>query len=416
MKSKRNEIFQSLLFVLTVFGLLALFEVNLRLLPPPKFPTDFLIGWAGTRWFIYNGWSPYDQKTTQGINEMAYGGDSLPDERPGVFLFPFYSVFLFSPFALVKDFKVASALWLTVSQFLILATLILSVRLSVWRPSKWLWGGLLLFVFTWYHTLRPMIRLDYSLFSAFFLVLTLWMIHKRHDGLAGLLLVFAGFEPVMSLLPWVLITLWGISQKRWVLVLSPIIAVGLLSAAAAIFMPNWIVAYVRQNIYAILTLPHPSPGEILAQWLPGVGIQIGWVLTVVAVTLLIVEGYALWGKDLRRLVWSVFLSFILLPLIGIHVDIEGYYLMLPAICLVLSVWHQRWGRLAPWLMGIFLLLLSVGVWALVLDLARRSISPDVDARLVLFCPLLVLMGMIWVRWYAIRPAKLPLEILSERLG
>ncbi len=416
MKRTRQEIVQLILIAWVILGLVALYEINLHLITSPSVRTDFLAGWAGTRWFIYNGWSPYSQSTTEGIEEIAYGRKALSGETSGFFLFPFYAIFMFFPFSLIKDFHLASTLWITASQLVILATLFLSLQLCSWKPSKWLWLGLMLFVFTWYHTLQPMIQLDFSIWSAFFIVLALWLIHKRHDGLAGLALALAALEPEAILLPWALITLWGISQKRWVLVLSPILGTGLLSAAAAIFLPDWIPVYAKQMIYMYLTSTQQTPGELLAHWMPGVGMQTGWVLTVVSLTLLIVEGYALWGKDVRRLVWVVFLGLVLVQICGTRVSLEDYFLMLPAILLVLSIWNQRWGRFGLWLMGLFFFLLSIGLWAIVLDGVRRSVYAHVDARVVLFSPIIVLVGMLWVRWWAIRPAKLPLEILSERLG
>ena len=95
--------------ILAAFLLLAgLFFANQHLVLIPAAGEDFLPAWVGTQLFLQEGVSPYGDQAAAAIRE---GWEELPnpaDRQPLPFLYPFYAVLVFAPFALVPDFPLAS--------------------------------------------------------------------------------------------------------------------------------------------------------------------------------------------------------------------------------------------------------------------------------------------------------------------
>ncbi len=91
-------------------------------------------------------------------------------------------------------------------------------------------------------------------------------------------------------------------------------------------------------------------------------------------------------------------------------------MLYPAMILILSVWDKRWGLLGKWLMMLFFLITSIGIWWLLLSGVQRGIQPDLNPIIFLFTPLILLLGLYWIRWWSINPGRMPLEKLSDYLG
>ena len=79
----------------------------------------------------------------------------------------------------------------------------------------------------------------------------------------------------------------------------------LLSASAALLIPNWI----WQNFVEVVAYPgyNPpgTPGAALGTWLPGIGDRIGWAITGLVILSLIVEWILCTrSKEFRHLLWT----------------------------------------------------------------------------------------------------------------
>ena len=377
---------------------------------------DFLTAWAGTRLFLTKGWSPYGPETTQEIQNLAYGRSAQAEEVQGVFLFPLYSVLFFSPFALIGDFVTARALWMTLLEIALLALLLISISLSRWRPSGWMVAVLLFFAFFWYPGVRPVLAGDAALLSACFLALAYLAITSNHDVLAGILLAFASIEPQVMLLPTLFIMVWAASQRRWVLFWSPVLTIALLGAVMSLFIPDWAWQNAQQLAGHLKQIFRPTPGNVITYWLPGVGSQLGWGLTFAMAGMLLWEWRQAAGKDIRWFLWTAYLTQVAALLVGIDVSIESYISLLPALVLVLATWDERWGNVGRVLVVLSIPLLALGLWAAALNGARQQVPPYLDPVLFFLLPVFLLGGLYWVRWWAIRPPRLYVEILSRHLS
>jgi hypothetical protein len=252
-----------------------------------------------------------------------------------------------------------------------------------------------------------------SIVVTLFVVLALWSIRSGHDPLAGFLLAMATIKPQRVVLFIPLVLLWAISRRRWGIVFSFIGSLALLIATFTLFFPDWILQNLRQILsYPRYTLPSTS-GTIFSVWVPGVGKQLGWGLTIVLSILLLSEWLFVLGKDFRWLLWTSSLTLVITNLIGIPTATENYVVMFSALVLVFSIWDERWGKVGRWLVAISMLILFAGLWYLFIGTLQPGDQPIQSPLMFFPLPLFLLGSLYWVRWWAIRPPRVLVDLLRE---
>lgn len=376
----------------------------------------FLPGWKGTRLFMTEGSNPYGQETANEVERMVYGRSARVGEKSGDFVYPIYSILIYAPFALFGEYNLAFALWMTILELSLAGLIVLSLQLSNWRPSVLIVLILFIYTFLWYHSLRPLISGNISILVALFVTAAFLAIRSELDAFAGFLLALGSIKPQMIIVIYVFIIIWSISQRRWTIIWSLFGSLFFMAAAGSLFFQDWVFDYVRQIVRYSDEILITTPGSVISQWLPGIGTQVGWVLTGIMAALLLIEWRACLGQTSRWFVWTAMLTLTASSLIGIYTTLENYIILFPVTILVLSVWDKRWGIFGKWLMILFILITSIGIWWLLLSGVQRGIQPDLNPIIFLFTPVILLVCLYWVRWWAINPVRMPLERISDYLG
>ncbi len=413
MKRLPTEIVFALLIALAVISLVFLTWANYRYSVQNPGGSDFLPRWVGTRLFLMEGQSPYSDETTQEIQRLFYGRPARSGEDQVLFVYPFYSIFLFSPFAMIENYDFARAVWMTVLEVSVILLVITGLSLNRWRLSPFMLGLLMLFAALWYYTVRALINANVSLLIALVVALAFLAIRRERDGLAGLLLALTTIKPQMVILLIVLVLLWSASNRRWILFWSILGNLMLLSAVTSLLIPNWIWQNMVQLFaYPDYTLP-TTPGEIFAVWMPGVGVRLGYALTVIIIATLVFEWRQAWGKEFRWLLWASGLTLAATQLVGIPTATENYMIMFPALLMVFAAWDEQWRSWGRLLIFFSYVLLFFGVWWLFLATLERGEQPI--QGLILFFPLpaFLLIGLYWVRWWVLRPEQPLLDRLRR---
>lgn len=416
MSTRRRTIEIVLVILLAVAGLAGLLTMNLRYARQNPGGNDFIPRWLGTRLFLIEGQSPYSEQTTIEIQKFIFGRPARADEDQSLFVYPFYSILLFGPFSVVKDFATARALWMTFLELSLLVIVGLSLNLIRWRLSPLMLGGVFLFSTLWYHTVRPIINGNPAVIVGLLIVLAFITLRVEQDALAGFFLAFATIKPqmVVLLIPFVL--LWAISHRRWTLISSTLASLAILAIVGYFFDPTWIVENLRQVVaYPEYTLPG-SPGAIFADWLPGVGSQMGWALTVFMAGILAWEWRAAWHQDFQWFLWTACLTLTATNLIGIRTATANYVALLPAVLLVFKVWDERWGQLGRWLVTISAIVLFAGLWWLFLATVHPGAQPIQNPIMFFPLPIFLLIGLYWVRHWALHSPTPLLDQLRRGQG
>lgn len=410
----RPNIVINILIILAIAVIVGLTFANYQYTSQYPGGNDFLSRWMGTRLFLLKGESPYSETTTQAIQEMMYGRPARPDEDQVLFVYPLFSIYIFAPFSLVGNYSLARALWMTTLEIAIIALAVISVVLSRWRMPRWIMILLFIFVVSWYYGIRPVINGNVAVLVALTIGGIFLALRSNHDFLAGLLMAITMVKPqmVVLLIPYIII--WAISHQRWTVVWGYIGSLGILIASCMLLIKDWIIQNLRQVLsYPSYTLPG-TPGAIFTEWLPGIGKQMGWALTIFLLVVLIWEWLKSRNKDFNWFYWTGVLTLVVTNLVGIRTATENYIAMLPALVLVFSLFDERWriiGRIIV-LLSIFALL--GGTWLIFIKTLQPGDQPIQSPIMFFILPSYLLIGLYWVRWWAINPPRLLFEEFREK--
>ena len=374
---------------------------------------DFLVHWVGTRSLFVDGLSPYSDAVAERIQTIAYGRPALSGEHELRVAYPLYSVVVFLPFALISDYELARAIWMTLLEVGLIGLALLSLRLTRWKMSIWLLPFFLIFSIFWYHSLRPLINGNAVILVALALVAALAALRANRDELAGILLGFSTIKPHLVLVPIIFILIWTIAVRRWGTLTWLVITVVLVSASAALFVPDWPLQNLREILAYSSYNPPGTPGAVFEAWLPATGRQLGWVLSGILGLILIVEWVLARRKDFRWFLWTASLTLVISQWIGIQTDPGNFILLFFPLVLVFSKWSERWGRAGNIVISIAMLLLFILPWAIFLQTITYGDQPLQHPIMFFPLPLFLLLTLYWVRWWAIKPRRLMVDELRE---
>lgn len=375
---------------------------------------DFLVHWVGTRSFITEGISPYSDEVALRIQDMVYGRPALEGEHELRVAYPLYSIIIFLPFALIKEFTMARAVWMTVLEFALVALCFLSLRVTRWKPTPLILMLLLIFSLFWYHGLRALILGNAVILVSLMVVGALLSIRGNEDEFAGVLLGFASIKPQVVVVLLIFITLWAINRRRWKIIFWMVGTIALLSAAAALLMPDWIMQNLREIIRYPGYNPPGTPAAVFAVYMPGVGQRVGQTVSIFLAVLLLIEWWFSLRGDFRAFLWAACLTLVASQWIGIQTDPGNFIVCYPALILILAMWDERWHRKSTLLIIGALVLLFVGIWLVFVRTLERSYQPIQSPMLFFPLPMFLFIGLYWVRWWAIRPLPTWISTLTNR--
>ena len=372
---------------------------------------DFLVHWVGTRALFVDGLSPYSDTVAERIQTLAYGRPALPGEHELRVAYPMYSALVFLPFALISDYELARALWMTTLEAALIGLAFLSLKLTRLKMSIWLLPFFLIFSIFWYHSLRPLINGNAVILVALALVAAFAALKTGRDELAGVLLAFSTIKPHLVILPIIFILIWTISFGRWRTLGWMLISLVLLSISAALFVPDWPLQNLREILAYSSYNPPGTPGAAFETWLPAAGRRLGWALSALMGLILVIEWVFVRRREFRWFLWTGCLTLVISQWIGIQTDPGNFILLFFPLILVFSMWVERWGRAGSVLTSITLFLLFIVPWVIFLQTVTYGNQPLKHPIMLFTLPLFLLITLYWVRWWSINPRRLLVEEL-----
>lgn len=367
---------------------------------------DFLVHWVGTRSLITEGISPYSEETAIRIQTLAYGRPAQEGEHELRVAYPLYSILMFLPFALFKDYVLARALWMTTLEIALVLLSVVSVRLANWKPKLLTLALFLVFTIFWYHALRPLINGNAVILIALFVAGAMLAIKSGGDELGGVLLAFSTIKPQVVLVVVLFFLYWGVRQRRWKFIGWFLGTMVLLTGSAMLLIPDWI----WQNFVEVVAYPgyNPpgTPGTALATWMPEIGPRVGWAITGLVILSLLVEWVLCTRREEpRHIIWAFCLTLAAAQWVGVQTDPGNYIVTFPALVLIFAMVEERWRTMGQWIVLGSMLLLFVGLWVLFVQTITFTDQPIQNPIMFFPLPAFELIMLYWVRWWAIRPSS-----------
>jgi hypothetical protein len=361
---------------------------------------DFLTRWVGANAWLREGINPYDPRVSLRAQEMIYGrpADPVSGEDVANFVYPLPAMAFFAPFGLLP-YPTARAVWMTLLELGLPVLAVIGARLGRWNPPPGVLGALMLFSILWYHGFRAVIVGQFAVIEAVLMAGALLAISREQDILAGLLLALTVAKPQMAFLLAPFVVLWAASRRRWWVVISSVGFLAVLLGVTLLLIPDWPILWLRQLADYPEYTALGSPISIIASAVPPARVWIDRILTGLLILYLLWEWSQSIGKGERAFLWAAQLTIVITNLVAFRTATTNFVVMLPALCLILAILGERLGRRSHILVPLTLAGLLAGLWALFLSTVEGNVE---SAAMYLPAPLLLLVGLWWVRWWARR--------------
>jgi hypothetical protein len=382
-------------------GLVWANTVYVRTRPVEK---QFLVPWLGARTYLQYGVSPYDAQSTQRAQIVYYGRMAAEGEDPLRLATPFPVELFYFPFALITDYPLALGLWMTLGEIALIAAAFLTLSLTGWKPRWFLLSLILLFAVLGVYSFRALTGGSAAPLVVFGLVAALVAVRDERDELAGALLALSFFKPSIAAVFLLFILWWIVSNRRWRVALGFLMAAGLFTLLSFFLLQSWFFPYLRGLVSAFRNNPGITVGGLLVEWWPAIGTRVGWIITIALALLLFLEWRALRGKDFRHALWTASLTLTVAPLLDLPTSLDAHILLFLPLLLILSVAAERWtGLRAAFASGGILLVTFALTWL---------ISSSTHA-LFFVLPIVLFACLYWIRWWAVHPPRTWFESIRQ---
>ena len=364
---------------------------------------DFLVPWLGARTFIQYGDSPYSDPASQRAQIIYYGRLAAPGQDPLALWLPLPVELFYFPIALVNDYVLARAIWMTCLEIALVALAFLSMRLTGWKPGRIFFPVILLFPMMWVYGAFSMDSGSAAGFIALALAGFLLALRSERDELAGgLLILMVSSARFMGVLAF-FIFWWIFYQRRWRVLWGFLMGLAVLLGLAFLFLPGWFMPTLSGLLAHFLYNPGFSSTGILASWSPVVGQRLGWILAGILLLVLFFEWGNTLAKDFRAFLWMACLTVSVTPLLGIPMDPKEYLILFTPLMVFLALLGERRPWLKRWGVPGIVIIIVAGLWALTIGLVAASAYTAMLDTLILCLPVLIMAGLYWMRWWFIHP-------------
>ena len=395
------------------FGVIALAIVNLIgwgrfnyiLASQGYLSEEFVANWVAARALIVEGESPYQPEITQTILSTLDTAVARDIDRVPQFTSPIYTIVIFLPIAFIADLIIAQAVWMTILQVVLIASILIAVHISPTKPSRLVYSFLVFTTLISFHVILPIYHGSTIVVAGLFLLLSLLSIRNGREEIGGVMLGLATIQLPYLVLPILLILFWTTGHRQRLFFLWFLGILILLVVLGVFLVPEWPQQYLKILFRYALYYPASSPGAAFRSYWPGIGTLLARLLTIVTTAVLLFEWWIARKGDFNFLYWAVGFTLTIGFWIGLPALPNNLILLLLPLVLCISAWSERWGRAGS---AIAIICLTVVlIWEWWLAFGNINSLRQVDAlRLLIPLPLICLVGLYWVRSVIVRPKRL----------
>ncbi len=324
----------------------------------------FRIQWIGIRSLVTSGESPYSDPVTTQIQETIKFEHSFAQGNPPRYTAPFYSAILVFPFTVIENRTMAHAMWLTAQLVAVFLSLLIGLKITSWKPPWYIFLIFSLFTVFSYHVIIPWLDGSLAIWASLFVILALLAIRNDWNEGGGILLACSTIQPQMTIVLVVFILFWAASHRKRSLIIWFFMTLMIISIIGLFLVPDWIVQYLRLLYNFSANYPPGSPAMLFRSLWPGLGKQLGWLITGLSIILLLVEWWLAMKKEFRWFLWTACLTIILSQWIGIPTIPGNYFIMIMPLILVSAMLAERWPHGGQWVAVLITALLFIWEWAL----------------------------------------------------
>lgn len=397
--------FFSLIILLFLVGLTA---GNLYLAERFQIRDRYAVRYVAAKLWMGKGISPYSPEVSDTANEiLSERNYEIENPEDIAILEPVYFILLYIPLSLLK-FDLSRAIWLTLIELSIMATVFLSIKIAGWKIHLAEIILLIIFGILFYPGVKSILYGNPLPISIFLFILAFYLILIKQETSAGIILALSTSSIEIGFIITIFLLIWCLSQKQY---LSLFVFLGgivtLFTISILLFgnwIPEWLSVFIRINPgYSWIS----TPVMRITSAFKGGRVALNYIVHISLVIYMLLEWFGVFGKKARTYIWKVLLTLVIVYLINLWSRPEYLYFLVPGLFFILRFLNERWriiGKIIGW---ILILIILVGYWRIFTQKGDWfSVEPS---AILLLLPLIVFIGLQWVRWWAL---KLP-EIQQE---
>ncbi len=405
MNRKKYRTIQEFSIILLFIVIIGLFGyTNFQFTKSSPGGNDFLVHWVGTQKFVLEGVSPYSDKVALEIQRLVYGRPALEGEHELRVAYPFYSILLFLPFSLIRNFEIARAFWMTFLELLLMFSTIIAIKLVKWKIKPLFTFLIIAFSLFWYHGLRSIINGNAVVVILFLVIVCIYAISRKQDELAGISLALSTIKPQVAFAFIIFVIIWAIvnnKQKILFWFFGTLISIVLLGL---FLLPTWPLEFLREVMRYPGYNPPGTPATALAELMPGAGYRLGLLISAISGLVLLAEWFFGRHSEELKFFWLASLTLVLGQWINIQTDPGNFLIMFPACIIIFRMLDDRWRKNGLWIIMGYLLVVFFVPWLFFIKTLDFGYQPVQSPIMFFPTPVLLLVGLYWVRWWVKNPA------------
>jgi hypothetical protein len=227
------------------------------------------------------------------------------------------------------------------------------------------------------------------------IIIAIWAIQNKRDYLAGVLMALVTAKPNVAILPTILFILWAIGLRRWRFIAWFASSLAVFVTAGMLIIPDWPLQNLANILHYSSYNPPTTIDGALEFWFPGIGHQIGWVVSAVVAVVMLREWFTPLRSDFNRFLWTFSLTLVASQWIGISTDPGNFILLaLPLVLVLKSLDQLPNGSL--WV-SITLGALFIGLWILFLVTVDRTMGNLQNPIMFFPLPLFLFISLYFAR-------------------
>jgi hypothetical protein len=389
-------------------GIAALCFLSAAVMQRIPFKDQFVIPWTATRTWLLEGVSPYDESVIKNAEDTLSDSRYLGSLDSTALIEPAINLVFYLPFSLIP-YEISRAIWMFVLMAAAGAIGHFGLLLSGWKVSRI--ERIVLFIVTvlWLPGASSILTGQLTPIIIFLILASIYLILRGKDTQAGFLLALTFGSIQISILILIVLLVWCISRRRWSIIFAYFSGIIFLFILTLLLIPSWPLDWLRVilNIYTDFSWIH-TPLMSLADILPGIAYYLSVFLHILFAIYFLFLGVTLLRKSGREFTWKIFSLLVIAFLFHTQATIDHVFLVLPAAFLMFRFWSERWrlaGRLLTWLL---IALIVIGPW-LTVDMNVSFVEGIALPVFIAGFPFLVIVGMVWIRWWAFNIPKLPFD-------
>ncbi len=357
--------------------------------------------WEASRNVLRGGDNPYTAQAVARASILL--GDSAYDPY---FVYPYYSIAIFAPFALISSYTMARAAWMTFLVACLVGTIFATLAITRWQPKPLAWLVFVIFSLGSLPAVRAIYLGNPAVLVTLLIAIGILLVVKEQYGVAGVFFGFTILKPQMVFLLIPFVFLWAVSHRRMQMVWSLLITIVLVVGVSLVVHPLW----WAENYLLLLTFYTDrfplSPLDFIGWWLSGSGPRVMMAVAIVLGLWMLLEWWRALGKDSRWFMWTAAFTLVITNLIGLPTSISNHVALLIPFTLGFSLWAQRWPRAGTRLSMVVMVVIAAAGWGLYLLGHGLDLAAAPGAVNYFYAPLVALILLYWVRFWALHTIQL----------